>query len=154
MRILPPRLLTIEEMMQEIFVQDLHQTDGKNSRKDIRMEGDWTAAAEGQMRNSMAGNEHNAGMYVLGNRKKLFGAAVILYDGVLEKLAEMLGSSFFLLPSSIHEMIAVPDNGAPKAEELGEMVCEINATQVDPEDVLTDSVYYFSRKNRKLEKIF
>ncbi len=165
-RILPPRLLTIEEMMQEIFVQDLHQECGEDRKEDSRKENrkesreksgkeeDWTCAAAGRIQDSMNGSGHNAGMYVLGNGKKLFGAAVILYDGVLERLAEMLGSSFFLLPSSIHETIAVPDNGMQKAEELGKMVCEINATQVEPEDVLTDSVYYFSRENKKLEKIF
>lgn len=140
-RILPPRLLTIEEMMQEIFVQDLRQECGEE---------EWTSAAAGQKQVSPAGSS----MYVLGNRKKLFGAAVILYEGVLEELAETLENSFFLLPSSIHETIAVPDNGMQKAEDLWKMVCEINATQVEPEDVLTDSVYYFSRENKKLEKIF
>ncbi len=151
-RILPLHMLTVEEIMQEIFMQDLKRERGEKSGKSSGEEEGRMAA--GQPQDFMPESRRNAGMYVLGNQKKLFGAAVILYDGVLEKLAETLGSSFFLLPSSIHETIAVPDNGMQKAEDLWKMVCEINATQVEPEDVLTDSVYYFSRKKRKLEKIF
>lgn len=147
--ILPPRLLSIEEMMKEIFTQDIQLKCGKDDEKDK----DWINGTAEQIVDSITGSS-KSNMYVLGNQKKLFGAAVILYEGILEKIAETMGRSLYLLPSSIHEFILVPDENMQKAEELWKMVCEINATQVEPEDVLTDSIYYFSRKNNKLEKIF
>ncbi len=141
-RILPPRLLSIEEMMQEIFVRD---TCGK---KDDRSGDGGLFSAAGD------GNGLKSKMYVLGNREKLFGAAVLLYEGVLERIADTFGCGFYVLPSSIHEVILVPEGKGEDAFGLWKMVCEINATQVEPEDVLTNSVYHFSGKNRKLEKIF
>lgn len=147
-RLLPPRLLTIEAMMQEIFMQDSQEHPGEDDRK----EEDWLAAATERVADS--GDGKSAAMYVLGNRRKLFGAAAFLYDGVLQGIAERLGCDFYLLPSSIHEMILVPDDGGQDPEELWKMVCEINATQVEPEEVLTDSIYHFSQKNGKMEKIF
>lgn len=81
-------------------------------------------------------------MYVLTNGRTHFGAAAVLYPNLLDAVAERLGSSLFLLPSSVHEMIVLPDTGEdPKI--LKEIVEEVNRTELDPEDVLTDSVYYF-----------
>ena len=110
-------------------------------------------AAE-KLKHSLSDSIIEGKMYVLGNRMKLFGAAVLLYDGLLEKIADQIKKNFFILPSSIHEVILIPDDEDQEAEELWKMVCEINATQVEPEEVLTDSVYYFSRKNKKIEKLF
>ena len=61
-----------------------------------------------------------------------------------------MGGDFFILPSSIHECLIAPDNGEMKYEDLQAMVKDVNATQVDPADKLTDSVYHYDSK----EKIF
>ena len=85
----------------------------------------------------------SAHMLVLTNEKCFFGASVIAYPGVLEKAAELLGGDVMILPSSVHEVIAIPAEGAdPKA--LREMVKSINEAIVSPEDRLTDSVYRYS----------
>ncbi len=149
-RILPPRLLSIEEMMKEIFTQDLEFLSTRKKEEDKG----WLEETAGEALDSFVEDGFCSSMYVLGNQKKLFGAAAILYEGVLEKIVDALGRGYFLLPSSIHEVILLPDNGRQDAEELWKMVSEINATQVAREDVLTDSVYYFSCKSKKLEKIF
>ncbi len=149
-RILPPRLLSIEEMMEEIFEEDMRQKSGKEK---AGADGGTESIAEKQAA-PPAGSGCKSCMYVLGNERKLFGAAVMLYDGLLEKMSEIIGGDFYLLPSSLHELILIPDEGREKGGDLWKMVCEINETQVEPEDVLTDSVYYFSGKNKRLEKIF
>ena len=82
-------------------------------------------------------------MFVATNTKKLNGAGVILYDGLLAKFAEKVGGDFFILPSSIHETILLPANGDMDAEYLIRMVKEVNATEVSPEEVLSDSVYKY-----------
>ena len=61
-----------------------------------------------------------------------------------------MGGDFFLLPSSIHEVILVPDNGKMDYRELEKMVHEVNETQVRPTERLSDNVYHYDSK----EKIF
>ena len=88
-------------------------------------------------------NEGNP-LYVISTESECYGAAVILYPGFLEKTADELESDFFQLPSSLHEMILVKDDGNLKAEELIQMVKEINASEVRAEDKLTDIVYHYN----------
>lgn len=89
-------------------------------------------------------------MFVLTNSLRSFGAACILYDGVLEQIGKDLEESYYILPSSIHEMIIVPESRSPKEDDLNEMVKEINETQVDVEEVLSDHVYYYDCVTRQL----
>jgi len=63
-----------------------------------------------------------------------------------------LGSDFYLLPSSIHELILVPVGEDRDREHLEEMVKEINQTQVAMEEILSDTVYnYESIRDELLE---
>lgn len=94
----------------------------------------------------------DAQMYVLTNQQKQFGAAVILYKGVLEEFTEKLGKEFWILPSSIHEVILLSKNGMFSGDDLKKMVIEINRTQVACEDVLTDSVYYYDAGSKKIKQ--
>ena len=82
-------------------------------------------------------------MYVATNIFKMNGACILLYDGVLEKFAEKIGGDFYILPSSVHEVLFVPANGDMDARYLIQMVREVNATQVAPDEVLSDSVYMY-----------
>ncbi len=92
-------------------------------------------------------------MYVLSNPEKLFGATAMLYPQVLDRFANQAGGGLYLLPSSVHEVIMIPDDGLQDKDELLKMVTEINDTQVDPEEVLAYSVYYFDRKNSDIIRL-
>jgi len=59
-------------------------------------------------------------------------------------------SSLAILPSSVHEMIVLPVKSEEEAAAFCEMVHEINETQVDPEEVLTDSVYFYGKHTHTL----
>ena len=90
-------------------------------------------------------------MYVLTNKDNSFGAAAMLYTGMLEKAAEAIQEDrIFILPSSVHEVLLVPDRGDFTSEQLREMVTEINATQVAPDEVLTDNVYEYDARKKEL----
>lgn len=89
-------------------------------------------------------------MYVLSNRIRSYGAAVILYENRLAGVGEYLGEDYYVLPSSVHEVIIVPESAAPDQDELSRLVSEINTTQVDAEEVLSNHAYYYSRKRKKL----
>ena len=84
-------------------------------------------------------------MYVLSNDKKHFGAAVMLYDNILKEFAGKVGSDFFILPSSVHEVIMIPTEYVDEAARLDEMICEINATQVPAMDILSDHSYLYCK---------
>lgn len=88
-------------------------------------------------------------MIVLSNEKGINGAACLIYPGVLQRLEEAMSGSFYVLPSSIHELIVIPDNGM-SAENLCEMVYCINRTQLPQEDVLSDTVYHYSKETKEL----
>ena len=81
--------------------------------------------------------------YVATNEQCSLGAAVMRYPDFREKVRGMIRGDFYILPSSIHEVILVPESFGLETERMQEMVKEINQTGVAPEEVLSDSVYYF-----------
>ena len=90
-------------------------------------------------------------MFVATVPNKIHGAGVIAYPNFMEDAAQKMGGDFFVLPSSIHEVLLVKDNGQVAAKELENMVKEVNATQVEPADQLTDHVYHYDSQNHIFE---
>ncbi len=80
-------------------------------------------------------------IYVVTNKNRLFGAASILLDKVKDELRDKLGDTYYILPSSIHEILAVPAKNDTDADEFLQMVIQINKEQVAVEDRLVDNVY-------------
>ena len=97
--------------------------------------------------------EDIGGMYVLTNASGSLGAAALFYPDVKEKAAELLGSDYYILPSSVHEVILVPDAPGITEKELCDMVKQANRTVVDEKDILSDNVYHYSRGDRGLDKV-
>ena len=85
----------------------------------------------------------NEAMYVASNSDRVNGSAVILYPGLLKDFADKIGTPFFILPSSIHECLFVPADERVSADVLRQMVHEVNEAEVAPDEVLSDSVYYY-----------
>ena len=104
---------------------------------------------EEEFKEVMMETQDERSMYVITNESKLFGAASMLYEEPLHELAEKIGSDLYILPSSIHEVIAVSaDFGSP--DEWAEMVYEINMDQVDINDRLSNQVYCYDKDLRTL----
>jgi len=93
------------------------------------------------------------GMYVLTTESGNLGASALFYPDVKEKAAEMLGSGYYVLPSSIHECILVPETAGINEKELCDMVKQANRTVVEAKDVLSDNVYHYDRESRSLNKV-
>ncbi len=85
-------------------------------------------------------------MYVLTNSDRYYGDSSILYPGVLKELQEKMKTDLFLLPSSVHEFIIVPDFGQIDSRDLSELVKSVNETSVGAEEFLSDNVYLFSNE--------
>lgn len=89
-------------------------------------------------------------MYVLTNREQTHGAACIFDKETMARVAAKLGGNFFLLPSSVHEILAVPDDGQIDYRKLSETVYDINRTIVEPREFLSDKVQYYDRQQKKI----
>lgn len=94
-----------------------------------------------------------SGLYVLSTGIRINGAALILLPEVLEQIGEKAGMDYFVIPSSIHELLIARDDGLVAAKMLRELVYEGNRTGavIKPEDVLSDNIYFYSRKNKTLK---
>ena len=92
-------------------------------------------------------------MIVVSVEGNVHGAGVLAYRDFCEKASERVGNqSFFLLPSSIHELLIIPDNGKFDVPSLEMMVREVNATTVDPAEQLTDNVYHYDAEAKIFER--
>lgn len=93
-------------------------------------------------------------MYVLTNQEKIYGAAALLYSEQLKDLADRIGYDLLILPSSVHEVLLVPDDHRKGYDFYIRMVDEVNRTQVEPEEVLSYKLYRYNRKRAEIEEIF
>lgn len=92
-------------------------------------------------------------MLVLTNQFGLNGAAVILYPNLLTRLAEKLQANLYLLPSSIHEFIVLPED-CNLYLELSKMVFEVNTHEVSRDEILSNHVYFYDwEKNVLTEQV-
>lgn len=81
-------------------------------------------------------------MYILTNKEKCLGASAMCDYTLLKNLWQDIGD-FFILPSSVHEVIVAAEDEGVNAKELAELVQCVNTEAVLPEDKLVDSVYRF-----------
>ena len=89
-------------------------------------------------------------MYIMTNRQEVNGASVLLYDDVLQTFALKKKTDFYIMPSSIHEVILIPKSKSPDLKDLNEMINEVNETQVQEEEVLSDHAYYYEKNTHTL----
>ena len=69
----------------------------------------------------------------------------MLYEEWKSAVSE-INDNFFVIPSSIHELILIPESFGMNRQQLEAMVKEINETEVAREEVLSDTVYYYDRE--------
>lgn len=99
----------------------------------------------------VAGNDLS--LYVLTNKERMFGASAMLYSERMKELADKLSSDLLILPSSVHEVLLLPDDRNQEYEFYRQMVREVNTTQVDPEEILSFNLYRYDREKKEIEEI-
>ena len=137
-RLEKPELMNIEEVLYDVLPEKGFSLN-ENDRS---------------MEEKTAGNNDAAStvpVYVLSSRKRLQGAACMLYPDLLRRIADRMDSSYYIIPSSIHEPLLIPAAGFADRDELKVMICEINDTHVAPEERLSYSLYGYDRKENKVE---
>lgn len=130
MRLLPAEFITMRYALRECMFQKETDSTGQNLLSDPEQDRDQ--------------------MYVLSNQIRNYGAASIVYPHILEMIGSILRDDFYVLPSSVHEVVIVPASAGIRCSEMDAMVREINQTQVAAEEVLSDRAYFYDRRTDTL----
>ena len=95
--------------------------------------------------------EEKTEMYLITNKLYTYGAAVLDCSDVFDKLANKVRSNLLIIPSSIHEVLVVPEGIESDVYMLRQMVKMVNSTSaLSPEEVLSNKVYRYNLDTRKL----
>lgn len=90
-------------------------------------------------------------MHIVTTPDRLYGASFLLDPESLDKVAEGFGEGFMIIPSSIHELIVIPESKVQgPIDELFVTVKEVNANEVKPDEVLTDNVYHYDIQTKEV----
>ena len=82
------------------------------------------------------------GMKVITTETLLYGAIGAIT--LAEKLEEMYPDGYILIPSSINEMIVIPNEEENELIDFAQMICEVNNSDViNPEEILGNKAYRF-----------
>lgn len=158
-RLLPCSIQTMEEIIAELMRKE-HVEEPDSQDLAEKMEQRCIQAGEvditEQMQEIVKKRENDildkgeARMFILTNVSQMFGATSILYENVLQNCAEILNHDLYILPSSIHEVIIIPDEGHYSKDALLLMVKDVNDSQVKENEWLADSVYYYDKQKKNL----
>lgn len=97
--------------------------------------------------------EADAKMVILRYENNISGASVILNKPALRECSNLIGGDYIIIPSSTMEVIAVPADIDATEEAILEMVEEVNATAVEAQDVLSNSVYRYNAETEEVTLI-
>ena len=91
-------------------------------------------------------------MYTLTNENAYKGAGMLAHSEVLEQIGSLLSdNNYYILPSSKHELLILPDDGSKSVKELRKMVQYVNEKEVSAKDLLSDKILYYNSKEKVLE---
>lgn len=149
-RVEPYQIMKMGEMLKEILAERIIR------EADIQDENDEEARERlDDMLEDMEKDvdKMDVPMYVLTNYKRYYGAACIAYPYVMERIADMLQDDYYIIPSSVHEILFVSKKECIDSNRLNRIIEDVNWTQVEDEDWLSNHTYLYSRKNKKLLSI-
>jgi len=152
--IMKPVIKSMREVLSEILTYNLMEEVGI-----VKDERDMELSEETVVYKSKADNildridgmQNEINMYVLTNSIKLYGASCIAYRECLKEFAnEHNTEEVYIIPSSIHEVILIPNIGYMNPKEINDMIEQINNTEVEATDVLSNHIYKYRRETNEI----
>ncbi|MCR5836375.1 MAG: DUF5688 family protein [Lachnospiraceae bacterium] len=134
LRIMPFRVRNITEVIGNLVFGEKIDTD-----KELKEE----------FNDFMEDIPEERSMYVVTNKLNMFGSNALLYPEEFADLATRFDCDLYIIPSSTHELIAVPSKFGD-AETLAEMVYEVNMNEVELGERLSNEVYFYDRAKREI----
>lgn len=113
-RLLPPKMVTLKNVLKAM-----------NAPKDL------------------LDNTLEYPVFVLSNIYCVEGAAYIAFDDILSEIKNKLNESFYILPSSINEVLIIPESFVT-LQFVKEMVRDVNNTVITQTDKLSDNIYFYN----------
>lgn len=145
------QMLDHMNLTKEQIQRDAHEYAPQNNPVSIMSIGAVMDALFSGTADHGAGEAAETPFYVAQGSQPTYGAGVICYPDFMENAAKQVGGNFYVLPSSIHEVLLLPETGAFHYPELLQMVTEVNQCVVSPEERLTDNVYHYDSLARVFE---
>ncbi len=137
-KVSPFRFNTMHDVLLELMVQDTMNQLGIDKEEATEIVSQTIPLDDGMQ------------MYCLSNRDNVYGAAQIIKTEIREMIAGQVGGDYYIIPSSVHELLIIPKTENYDYRELEEMVKDVNASQVLPEEQLSDHVYEYDAEKKML----
>lgn len=144
--VLPPIITNMNDVIRELLVSRLQSQYITSDRQDEDFSYD--DIADNLL--NIIGEETTSSMYILTNSHKTNGSICMLYKDVLKNFSNEVKSDIIILPSSIHEIILIPYTDDLSPEQLNKMVKDVNTSEVDAMDVLSDHIYKYDMLKDKI----
>ncbi len=89
-------------------------------------------------------------LIVVTNESGIFGANVLLNCDVMDKLSEKFGGDFYIIPSSIHDVIALSSNYVEEEDMsfIRKMISSVNSVVAD--EALSNNLYAYDSTQREV----
>lgn len=98
--------------------------------------------------------DYDVPFFVLTNNQKHKGAVMAISNAIMDRITKKFGN-VYILPSSIDEVIIVPQTmtGNLDIADLKRMVCDVNSSEVQPEDQLSDHIYEYDYEKHSFSMV-
>lgn len=93
-------------------------------------------------------------LYILTNEIKINGASAVCYSNALEWFSNKIQNDFYIIPSSIHEMLLLSVASDIDPAHLQYVIRDVNERIVLEEEILSDNLYFYSGKEKKMRKYY
>lgn len=139
---------------QTLFEEAVRNSEVRSPARVTYISQELFAASNNTPKDLLSGEityDSDMGLLVLTTADRYAGAAALFYPQIQKRIAEIVQASYFVIPSSIHEILILPDNGEHAAKDLAEMVKAVNENEVSPEEQLGNRVLYYDAMSAQLE---
>lgn len=136
-RLSSPVFLPLGEMIVDVMTEDFGRNEGVSQEE-----------AKEYVKDMIPTGGPN--VYCLTNQYKMNGAVGIMSESIQQMVADRVGGDYYVLPSSVHEVLIVPQSAGMDPEELTDMVNTVNEGCVMQDEILSDHVYQYDAKEHKL----
>lgn len=135
-RLSPTVFLPLGEMIVDVMTEDFGRNEGVSQEE-----------AKEYVKDMIPTGGPN--VYCLTNQYKMNGAVGIMSESIQQMVADRVGGDYYVLPSSVHEVLIVPQSAGMDPEELTDMVNTVNEGCVMQDEILSDHVYQYDAKEHK-----
>lgn len=90
-------------------------------------------------------------LHIVTNSLKISGAIGVLFEECLADFARRMNAThLWVIPSSIHEMLLLVDDGTMDSRYIRQTIHDVNVRKVAPEEVLSWNCYFYDSRHNTI----